>query len=49
MNSTLRNDPNLEALDKRYLFHPFTALADHERNGQRQRQPSRRDSSQSVS
>jgi L-2,4-diaminobutyrate transaminase len=33
MNSTLRNDPNLEALDKRYLFHPFTALADHERNG----------------
>ena len=27
----LRNTPDLETLDKRYLFHPFTALADHER------------------
>lgn len=27
------NRPDLEALDRQYLFHPFTALADHERNG----------------
>ena len=33
MNTLLRNTPDLETLDKRYLFHPFTALADHERNG----------------
>ena len=33
MNTVLRNTPDLETLDKRYLFHPFTALADHERNG----------------
>ncbi|WP_454857601.1 aminotransferase [Rhizobium binxianense] len=29
----LRNAPDLEELDKKYLFHPFTALADHEKNG----------------
>ncbi|MDQ3561198.1 MAG: aminotransferase [Pseudomonadota bacterium] len=29
----LRNAPDLAELDRRYLFHPFTALADHERNG----------------
>ena len=29
----LRNTPDLEALDRKYLFHPFTALADHEKNG----------------
>jgi L-2,4-diaminobutyrate transaminase len=29
----LRNTPDLEDLDKKYLFHPFTALADHENNG----------------
>ncbi|WP_413989587.1 aminotransferase [Labrys okinawensis] len=33
MHELLRNTPDLETLDKRYLFHPFTALADHERNG----------------
>jgi L-2,4-diaminobutyrate transaminase len=33
MNTLLRNTPDLATLDKRYLFHPFTALADHERNG----------------
>lgn len=27
------NPVNLETLDRQYLFHPFTALADHERNG----------------
>jgi len=29
----LRNTPDLEALDRKYLFHPFTALADHEKSG----------------
>ncbi len=29
----LRNSPDLEELDRKYLFHPFTALADHEKNG----------------
>lgn len=29
----LRNTPNLEELDRKYLFHPFTALADHAVNG----------------
>jgi len=33
MNKTLRNSPDFVALDKRYMFHPFTALADHEKNG----------------
>lgn len=33
MNTVLRNTPDIEALDKKYLFHPFTALADHEKNG----------------
>ena len=33
MNTVLRNTPNLEELDKKYLFHPFTALAEHEKNG----------------
>lgn len=33
MTTILRNGPDLETLDKRYLFHPFTALADHERTG----------------
>ncbi|MDQ0390524.1 aminotransferase [Labrys monachus] len=33
MHDLLRNTPDLETLDKRYFFHPFTALADHERNG----------------
>jgi L-2,4-diaminobutyrate transaminase len=32
MNELLRHTPDLETLDKRYLFHAFTALADHERN-----------------
>lgn len=26
-------DPNLKDLDRRYAFHPFTGLADHERQG----------------
>jgi L-2,4-diaminobutyrate transaminase len=29
----LRNTPDIEELDKKYLFHPFTALAEHEKNG----------------
>jgi L-2,4-diaminobutyrate transaminase len=33
MHELLRNTPDLETLDKRYFFHPFTALADHERTG----------------
>lgn len=33
MNTILRNTPDLEELDKKYLFHPFTALAEHEKNG----------------
>jgi L-2,4-diaminobutyrate transaminase len=33
MTSPLRNHRDLETLDKSYLFHPFTALADHEING----------------
>lgn len=33
MNPILRNAPDIEELDKKYLFHPFTALADHEKNG----------------
>jgi L-2,4-diaminobutyrate transaminase len=33
MNELLRHTPDLETLDKRSLFHAFTALADHERNG----------------
>jgi L-2,4-diaminobutyrate transaminase len=28
-----RNSPDLSALDRRYLFHPFTALAEHEQAG----------------
>jgi L-2,4-diaminobutyrate transaminase len=31
--SVLRNAPDLADLDRRYLFHPFTALAAHEVNG----------------
>ena len=27
------NAPDLAALDRQYMFHPFTALADHERQG----------------
>ena len=33
MNTILRNTPDIEDLDKKYLFHPFTALAEHEKNG----------------
>lgn len=33
MNTVLRNTPDIGELDKKYLFHPFTALADHEKNG----------------
>ena len=33
MSDTLRNSPDLADLDRRFLFHPFTALADHERTG----------------
>lgn len=29
----LRNTPTIEELDKKYLFHPFTALVDHARSG----------------
>lgn len=29
----LRNTPDLAELDKKFLFHPFTALADHEQSG----------------
>jgi L-2,4-diaminobutyrate transaminase len=29
----LRNTPDLAELDRRYFFHPFTALADHEKSG----------------
>ncbi len=34
MNQIVRpNTPDLAALDRQYMFHPFTALADHERQG----------------
>lgn len=33
MNTHLRNSPDLAELDRRYMFHPFTALGDHEKNG----------------
>ncbi|MDB5523951.1 MAG: hypothetical protein JWM58_1714 [Rhizobium sp.] len=33
MNTLLRNTPDIEELDKKFLFHPFTALAEHEKNG----------------
>ena len=34
MNEIVRpNRPDLAALDRQYMFHPFTALADHERQG----------------
>ena len=33
MTAILRNSPDLAELDRRFLFHPFTALADHERAG----------------
>ncbi len=33
MNDILRNTPDLVELDKKFLFHPFTALAEHEKNG----------------
>ena len=34
MNEIVRlNTPDLAALDRQYMFHPFTALADHERAG----------------
>lgn len=32
-DQALRNSPTLSELDRRYLFHPFTALAAHEKNG----------------
>jgi len=31
--SVLRNSPDLAELDRRHLFHPFTALAAHEKSG----------------
>jgi len=33
MTNILRNSPDLEEIDKKYLFHPFTALAEHEKAG----------------
>jgi L-2,4-diaminobutyrate transaminase len=33
MTAALRNSPDLAELDRRFFFHPFTALADHERTG----------------
>jgi L-2,4-diaminobutyrate transaminase len=33
MTVALRNSPDFADLDRRFLFHPFTALADHERTG----------------
>jgi L-2,4-diaminobutyrate transaminase len=33
MTAAHRNSPDLAELDRRFVFHPFTALAEHERTG----------------